>query len=97
MLSEIYRVLKTGGYYICLSHGMEHQRMKYLQTQKFAVDVKKIPKPDVGISFKPKDNPKKIDAEKYKNHFCYVCKKADQMSAMSTMAGQPITSQVKEN
>ena len=33
MLSEIYRVLKNGGYYMCLSHGKENQRVKYLSTQ----------------------------------------------------------------
>lgn len=32
-----------------------------------------------------------------KFHFCYVLKKVDQLSALSQMAGPPITSPVKEN
>lgn len=55
MLSEIYRVLKPGGYYICLSHGKENQRTNYFTPYKFEVDVKRIHKPEIGISFKPQD------------------------------------------
>ena len=34
MLSEIYRVLSPNGVYICISHGKEDQRKKYLKNLK---------------------------------------------------------------
>lgn len=79
MISEIYRVLKNNGCYVCLSHGKEKQRLKYLQTQKFTIDKKddgnyahRVPKEQIGTSTnKHKDK----DPEKAKNHFCYVCHK----------------------
>jgi len=34
MMNEIYRVLKSTGTYICISHGKEDQRKKYLKNVK---------------------------------------------------------------
>ena len=34
MMSEIYRVLTPTGVYICISHGAEHQRKKYIKNLK---------------------------------------------------------------
>ena len=76
MLSEIYRVLTPTGTYICVSHGTEKQRKKYLKNvKKFNWTITKVmvQKPVVGQNYKELKIPKEDDKKNF--HFMYICKK----------------------
>uniref|UniRef100_A0A7S3IFR0 Methyltransferase type 11 domain-containing protein n=1 Tax=Strombidium inclinatum TaxID=197538 RepID=A0A7S3IFR0_9SPIT len=76
MLSEIHRVLSPTGTYICITHGKEKQRKKYLKNVKrFNWMRMKFPlqKPQVGQTQKEHKIPKEDDKKNF--HFLYVCKK----------------------
>ena len=52
MLNEIYRVLFSGGVYICISYGVPDQRLKYFQGPKdspfnWKITVHKLEKPNI--------------------------------------------------
>ena len=76
MLSEIYRVLSDKGVYICISHGKEDQRKKYLKNlKKYNWDRVKhmIQKPGVGAAVKEMKVPKEDDKKNF--HFIYIMRK----------------------
>ena len=77
MMNEIYRVLKSTGTYICISHGKEDQRKKYLKNVK-KYNWKRvkhaIQKP--GLPNNKEIKPPKDDDKKNFN-FMYVCTKQD--------------------
>ena len=76
MLSEIHRVLTPTGAYICVSHGVESVRKKYLKNvSKYNWIRTKtlIQKPQLGQNFKEIKKPKEDDKKNF--HFIYVCKK----------------------
>ena len=64
MLSEIHRVLSPTGVYICITHGMEAQRKKYIKNlKKYNWDRTKhmIQKPGIGPNVKEIKIPKEDD------------------------------------
>ncbi len=53
MLSEINRILKPNGVYICISYGSEDQRKEYLKNKNinfWDVKVEKVIKPSLALS-----------------------------------------------
>lgn len=80
MLSEVHRVLTPTGTYICISHGVDSSRKKYLKNvSKFNWSRQKhiIQKPQIGQNYKELKKPKDFDDKDTKKnfHFVYVCKK----------------------
>lgn len=77
MLMEIHRVLKPTGAYICISHGQEIHRKKFLKNVKlFQWKYKKHYVPKVNPKGPPKlpaKGPQGDDKKLY--HFVYVCRK----------------------
>ena len=76
MLSEIHRVLTPTGTYICITHGQESQRKKFLKNvNKFNWKRIKhmIQKPQLGQTFKELKIPKEDDKKNF--HFMYICRK----------------------
>ena len=76
MLKEIHRVLSPTGTYICISHGAEIQRKKYLKNVKLYNwnRVKfLIPKPVIGSNIKDAKIPNFDDKKNF--HFMYICRK----------------------
>ena len=45
MLEEVYKVMKKGGAFICISYGNENSRLSYLKLKDWKIEVKKIAKP----------------------------------------------------
>lgn len=77
MLSEIHRVLKPTGAYICISHGQEIHRKKYLKNvQLYQWKYKKHYVPKVNPKGAPKlpSKPPTTDDKKL-YHFIYVARK----------------------
>ncbi|KAJ4457918.1 putative protein kinase domain protein [Paratrimastix pyriformis] len=68
MLSEISRVLKPDGVFVCVSYGQPSNRMNYLEPPEFgwSVTVHTVAKPQTGVSI-PSDN---ADV-----HHVYICRK----------------------
>ena len=77
MLTEIHRVLKPTGAYICISHGAEIHRKKFLKNvHKYNWKYKKHYIPKVNPKGPPKlpaKGPQGDDKKLY--HFAYVCRK----------------------
>lgn len=76
MLSEIHRVLSPTGVYICITHGEEKQRKKYLKNvKKYNWDRIKhmVQKPGIGNNVKELKVPKEDDKKNF--HFVYICRK----------------------
>lgn len=76
MLSEIHRVLNPTGVYICVSHGTEAQRKKYLKNLKkynWIRTKSQIQKPGFGPNQKELKVPKEDDKKNF--NFVYVLKK----------------------
>lgn len=74
-LKEVYRVLKPGGVYFCVSYGKPENRLAYLENQaefKWTVEVETVPKPTVGgeLLAESKDGSHV--------HYIYLCKKAQE-------------------
>ena len=80
MLTEIYRVLRPNGVYVCISHGSMNQRKKHLKNlQKFnwKITQELVQKPGMGTGKTiaiPREDPDQIEAKKNFN-FIYTCKK----------------------
>ncbi|GMI01971.1 hypothetical protein TrLO_g8149 [Triparma laevis f. longispina] len=66
---EMYRVLKPGGIYLCISHGVPNTRMTYLnpKTLNWQVEFRKIAKPMV-------ENGHEVQGPS-DHHFLYICRK----------------------
>ena len=77
MLSEIHRVLKKDGTYVCISREVGKMRKKYLKnTKKFNWKVKKTPLPKPIYGTQPTRAPKVPEKDDKKNwHFLYTCAK----------------------
>lgn len=78
MLSEIHRVLTPNGVYLCVSHGTEAQRKKYLKNLKlYNWERKKhmIQKPGIGPTWKELRVPKEDDKKNF--NFVYACTKVE--------------------
>ena len=76
MLSEIHRVLSPTGVYICITHGMEAQRKKYIKNlKKYNWDRTKhmIQKPGIGPNVKEIKIPKEDDKKQF--NFIFSCRK----------------------
>jgi ubiquinone/menaquinone biosynthesis C-methylase UbiE len=68
MMNEMYRVLKPGGVYVCISYGVPATRMGYIKTPNldWAVSHSKLAKPQVaGFN----------DMGADKHHYIYSCVK----------------------
>lgn len=65
----MYRVLKPGGIYLCISHGVPNTRMTYLnpKTLNWQVEFRKIAKPMV-------ENGHEVQGPS-DHHFLYICRK----------------------
>ena len=76
MLKEIHRVLAPTGTYICVTHGKEDQRKKYLKNVKLynwnRIKMQ-LPKPVIGQNVKDVKAPNYDDKKNF--HFMYICKK----------------------
>ena len=75
MLSEISRVLKPGGTYICVSYGMKELRMLAFDKQQYnwTVTHTMVPKPTMGnIS---SEQQKELAKDDKNFHQVYICKK----------------------
>lgn len=75
-LSEISRVLKPGGVYIVISHGMPSYRLTYLQRQEFewTVKIQQVQKPMMGMTAS-------LAADDKDNvHYVYICTKGESKS-----------------
>jgi len=70
MVAETCRVLKPGGMYICISHGLPSTRMAYLQAKgiPWSVDVVEIPKPPLNAY---------EEQGASAHHYMYVCTKSE--------------------
>ena len=76
MLADIHRVLNPSGTYICVSHGTEAQRKKYIKNLKKYNWIRTktmIQKPGIGPNAKELKIPKEDDKKNF--NFVYVCKK----------------------
>lgn len=76
MLDNIYRVLSDTGTYICVSHGTEAERKKYLKNlKKWNWQIIKYPilKPGLGVNPRESKHIKHDDKDHY--NFIYVCRK----------------------
>ena len=69
IMKEMFRVLKPGGIYLCVSHGLPTTRLSYLNPKgsNWAVEYKKAPKP-------PVESGQEVSGAS-DHHFIYVCKK----------------------
>jgi len=64
VISEVYRVLKPGGKYICITYGDPEHRKKHFETQTWEkIVTDKIPKP--ATSAKEQPDPNKV-------HYIYI-------------------------
>ena len=68
MLSNVYRVLSSGGYYLCISHGKPETRTPFLLANNFnwKLEIQKIAKPESSLL-------KQNDEQEY--YYIYVCQK----------------------
>jgi ubiquinone/menaquinone biosynthesis C-methylase UbiE len=76
MLSEINRVLSPTGVYVCISHGTEAQRKKYMKNLKKYNWIRTktmIQKPGLGSNVKELKTPKEDDKKNF--NFIYTCRK----------------------
>lgn len=71
MLSEMHRVLKPGGVYVCVSYGVPKTRMGYLQAPGLGwnVETVRMPKPQI-------EGYDEVGASD--SHFIYICTKTGQ-------------------
>ena len=74
LLNEMYRVLKHGGVYLCISHSPPTSRIGYLSNKSFnwAVEVRQILK--TGVS-----GDGEVKGGDY--HYMYICRKANSKSS----------------
>mmetsp|Transcript_3275 Transcript_3275/g.3238 ORF Transcript_3275/g.3238 Transcript_3275/m.3238 type:complete len:222 (+) Transcript_3275:17-682(+) len=66
-LFEIYRVLKSTGIFIIISHGLPLSRLDYFDQDKWTIEPISIPKPPVRARLET--------TELSQDHYMYVCKK----------------------
>lgn len=71
-LKEVFRVLKAGGKYICVSYGKPENRLAYLENEaefKWTIEVDTVPKPTVAGELLAESK------EGANVHYLYVCTK----------------------
>ena len=77
MLNEVYRVLTPTGVYVCISHGAEVQRKKYLKDLKrfnWRRYKHMIQKPGIGQNVRELKIPKDDDPKNFHFVYCLVKK-----------------------